>query len=91
MDVFDVLGSTLAQFQTLWSEIGFSEEDQKQDVEAFQGSISNLCDKKVQDLQDEKSKLENEVAEGINEIKKYAAQLGEADVQLVRPLHKQLS
>jgi hypothetical protein len=84
MELFDVLETTLGHFQTLYAEIGYSEEDQKRKVESFVASISTLCTNQIDDLQEEKIKLASEVKHSLEQIKRLAMQLDDGEVEMVR-------
>jgi uncharacterized protein (UPF0305 family) len=84
MELYDVIEGALKDFQSMWADIGYSEEDQERAVKDFIGSITHVCTTKVEQLREEKVQMTHDVALSIEQIKKLAAQLDDGEVELVR-------
>jgi hypothetical protein len=86
MEIFDVIEGALKDFQQMWADIGYTEEDQIKEVNEFVGSITKLCTNKVESLKEEKAQMMLDVTHSIDQIKKLAKQLDDGEVELVLAL-----
>ncbi|ELR21805.1 Microtubule associated protein (MAP65/ASE1 family) [Acanthamoeba castellanii str. Neff] len=82
MEIFDVIEGALKDFQQMWADIGYTEEDQIKEVNGFVGSITKLCTNKVESLKEEKAQMMLDVTHSIDQIKKLAKQLDDGEVEL---------
>ena len=86
MDVIEVIDGAFKDFQQMWADIGYTEEDQIKEVNEFVGSITKLCTDKVERLKEEKEQMMLDVTHSIDQIKKLAKQLDDGEVEIVLPL-----
>jgi hypothetical protein len=85
MDVIEVIDGAFKDFQQMWADIGYTEEDQIKEVNEFVGSITKLCTDKVERLKEEKEQMMLDVTHSIDQIKKLAKQLDDGEVEIVLP------
>lgn len=83
MDVIEVIDGAFKDFQQMWADIGYTEEDQIKEVNEFVGSITKLCTDKVERLKEEKEQMMLDVTHSIDQIKKLAKQLDDGEVEIV--------
>ncbi len=83
-DVFDLLENTLEQLQTGWDTIGFTREERKKNIDSFCAGIAEFCRQFLASQNLEEENLKTALSEGIEEIRKLAAQLGDGEVKMVR-------
>ena len=91
MDVIEVIDGAFKDFQQMWADIGYTEEDQIKEVNEFVGSITKLCTDKVERLKEEKEQMMLDVTHSIDQIKKLAKQLDDGEVEIVLPFFLRIS